>query len=295
MRKISSCSNGKVVMALALASCVFSITPAHADAVGWVTLISPTVDASSAITVKRKGAAVAYDEKTGLLACDEVLLKNDQVKVQIRLSNNERIVLDSMHPRYGIPCDRRSVADKFFAFLMAVTKKSEARNSNIPIVTITRAENSQTLPIIYSLVADRAVVLGGEKALYLTWGGGVPPYSIEITQYSDNRLVISRHNINENAVTLPKTKLQLGRYTLELKDARDNGIKEDQFYVADKLPPMPAELANAVIPDTDKTLFYADYLVGLEDGRWTLEAIQQAASIAEKTPAARTWLKSWGR
>ncbi len=299
-------SNVKSVIkvAIVLTALMSGISQAQAleETVGWVSGAN-----ASAITIKRSDKIVPYDEKIGILACDEIVLKDESAKVNIRLSNNERYTLDAKKRSLTIPCDKRGMAGELVAFLMAAANLSEMRNNTARSVSrgaISRGLSGDAItrnqfppyPYMYSLVAEFAVISSGKRSLYLTWDGGKKPYTIEIKNNSNNLIVISQKNINTHNVTLPETDLQPGLYTLVLKDTVKNRIVETQLQVVSPeiLPPMPEALKNASLSNFDKTIFYADYLVGFEDGRWTLEALQRVASIARENSAAKDWLRNWG-
>jgi predicted transposase YdaD len=60
------------------------------------------------------------------------------------------------------------------------------------------------------------------------------------------------------------------------------------------IPPIPDALRTAEIDHVARQLFYADYLVALEDGRYAMQAMQLVASLAPQTPETRAWLAYWG-
>jgi hypothetical protein len=53
-------------------------------------------------------------------------------------------------------------------------------------------------------------------------------------------------------------------------------------------------LKSPGLGDEARALFYADYLAALDDGRWTLEALQRVAALPAQSPAVRQWLLRYG-
>jgi hypothetical protein len=136
------------------------------------------------------------------------------------------------------------------------------------------------------------MLVAGERSLYVTWEGGVAPYTVTLAPYGGGTAVVEQSNIKAKAVRLPKVRLEPGRYVLEVLGSDKYGIKDDAVTVVEvsKLPDPPKALIDARLPKADHELLYAYYLEGWGNGEWTLEALQRAAAVSPPTPAVRDWL-----
>lgn len=274
-----------------------AITPAQAaDVAGWVEPDPVTqVVATSAFRLDRAGKTIAYPE-AGLNACDKLTLIDDKAIVRVRLASNLRMQLDAATPdrQIEVPCDQRGIAANLAAALRAMIRSTEQRKAKV--AGLTRDIAPLALP---ALVAPQANLVAGGRALYVSWTGGVGPFSVQLLNAAEGREVASQANIERHWVRLPVAELAAGNYTLWVRNRagyRVEGIREDGLAVVapSALPAMPDVLKSAGLPDEARTLFYADYLAGQDDGRWTLEALQRVAALPGQSPAVRQWLHRYG-
>lgn len=278
-----------------------------AGEIGWLRLAAPTADdqkVADAVRLVRHAKVVSYDEKEGLYPCDKVTLTDASATVSVVLTNGTRLRLSSESRMVPIPCEASGQAANLVNFLSAVVRKAQDRasftGSRGQVLAGSRGPeslaSSRSELSIPALIASTAVIAAGDRSLFVAWEGGTGPYSVEIATYPDGKPVVTQSAIATRSVTLAKTRLAPGRYVLIVKGKDGLGVKEDELHVvaAREIPPMPDELSSAPLKSDARMLFYADYLIGLDDGRWTLEALQQAATLARDSAAAREWLKDWG-
>jgi hypothetical protein len=83
-----------------------------------------------------------------------------------------------------------------------------------------------------------------------------------------------------------------GRYRLEVRGLRGDGMAEEQVDVlpASSLPPLPRELDTRNLSPVLRDILHAEYLLSLDQGRWTLAALQLVAAHAERDPVASAWV-----
>jgi hypothetical protein len=230
-----------------------------------------------------------------LQACDIVQLQNDQATVRITLAGYQRIQLDAtaLDHKVQVPCaETSSWYGKSLALVRVISGLATAPAANSEVLTGTRTHQSSTALKVPALGPYNPLLVAGERALYLSWNGGVPPYTVTLQRYGGGNLV-EQNNIQATAVRLPTVQLKPGRYVLVIQGSDKYAIKEDSVTVVNnsKLPPPPKALTDARLSKADRLLLYAYYLEGWGQGEWTLEALQRAAAIKPVTPAVSDWLQ----
>lgn len=242
------------------------------------------------------------DGQYDLQACDIVQLKNNLATVRITLSNYQRLQLDAKVPgrQIQVPCgEKPSWYGKPLALLRAIAGLATApatatatRTASSAVMAGTRSPDELPRLTVPALGNYDPILVAGERSLYVTWKGGVAPYTVIVLRYGGGGKVVGQNNISATSVRLPKIRLEPGRYVLEVQGSDKYGIKEDAITVveASRLPPPPKALTDANLPKADHELLYAYYLEGWGQGEWTLEALQRAAAIHPATPAVRDWL-----
>lgn len=267
--------------------------------VGWIEPTNLNKPVSSQVRIIRAGAEVAYSDADGLLACDQVKLVDKEATLRVTLSNAQRLSLSASRPEVVIPCNTPGFAERFGSLLQAITGQAEKRRTMAATrgaIAATRSRASLSVP---ALVAETAEIAEGKRAIFVSWRGGEAPFRVEILRKTEDgkvTTVVAQNNVRERSVTLPQARLPVGRYSLMITGADKQWIREDMLDVVPALsvPEIPVELKQAKLDESVRMLYYADFLVGFEDGRFTLEALQKAASIFPATAASREWLSTWG-
>jgi hypothetical protein len=273
-------------VALALALSGGAAIGQATEVVGWVEPDPKTKTVPlAAFRLDRAGKAIPYPT-TGLHACDRLTLVDEAVVVRVRLASNLRMQLDANTRELEIPCDQRGIAASLAAALQALLGSADQRK--VRVAAVTRDMTPLSLP---ALVAPQAHLIAGQRPLYLAWTGGARPFSVQLVNAADGREVVTQSRIDAQSVLLPTVALEPGRYTLWVRNRaghRIEGLRDDALFVvaAADAPRMPEVLQAAGLAEETRTLFYADYLAGLDDGRWTLEAMQQVAALKSRSPAS---------
>lgn len=267
------------------------------EVAGWVEPDPKTqVVPSAAFRLDRAGKTIPYPD-AGLHACDRLTLLDERTIVRIRLASNLRMQLDAETPglQVEIPCSERGIATSLAAALRALIGGAEQRSQRVG--ALTRDIAPLTLPAL--LAAPQVSIGAGRRALYVAWTGGVGPYSVQLLRAGGGREVSSQANIGAHSVLLPIADIEPGPYTLWVRNRaghRVEGIREDGIVAVapGAVPAMPEVLQSTGLSDEARALFYADYLVAQDEGRWTLEALQRVASLQAQSPAVRQWLLRYG-
>lgn len=266
---------------------------AEGPVVGWVE--SPDF---SAFKIKR-GEVVLPQGYADLQACDVVQLQNDLATVRVTLSGYQRVQLDANVPgrEIQVPCtEKPSWYGKPWAVVkiiagLATAPASANSRKYVERATFSRAPAEAPRLVVPALGNYDPLLVVGERSLYLTWEGGVAPYTVTLQRYGGGKLA-EQTDIRTTSVRLPRVSLEPGRYVLVVQGSDKYGIKEDAVTVVEaaQLPLPPKALTDARLPKADHELLYAYYLEGWGQGQWTLEALQRATAIHPATPVVRDWL-----
>ncbi len=290
MKLALSARGNKSLIKLAIACLLPSSSLAQSHFVAWVD--NPNY---LQFNIERNGKRI--ENQADLLACDIVHLLDEQAKISISFSNGSRYLLDSeiSAKKVEIPCAaKRSFSDKAFDTLKAISgnKKIKRWFDNESESVVTRSPEKANLSV--SFFGNYTPYLtAGQRTIYLTWAGGMPPFTVEFKR-TDNKLILAKSSgILTNNVSLPTTTLQSGQYTLSIIDTNKIERKDDSVTVIDEsmLPPPPQELLDAKLQKEEYDLIYTIFLEGIGKGEWRFEALQRAAALQQSSPISKAWLE----
>jgi hypothetical protein len=265
---------------------------ASGDAFAWLE------DESQAryIAVERQGKAVSYDSSAGLQACDVVKFSEGASAgppppIYISKVDGSRVRLNREKP-LKISCSSgEGVTQQVLAFLQSIVHGSNIR---MRAIAVTKGEAPCSTAVDVPLLAEKGPIMlvAGRPSLLVAWTGSSPPVNAEMRS-ADGTIVGQARAVREHVLEMKASITTPGQYTLKLEDACNTNIGEDDVEVVplQQRPAMPDELASLAEPQ--RTLFYADYLVALKDGRWGLEALQVAGSLPRDNPLVEGWLEQW--
>jgi hypothetical protein len=257
------------------------------------------IDGASAPTaalvrIQRAGKDVTYQAAVGLLACDQLQLLDAKKVVRIVLADGARVRLDASQPLAKIACDSNTIGTTLGRLLSAWNSQSDTRDTAAGVLS--RDEGPLELPILF---APSGAVMAQADQLYLTWRGGKGPFTMALRD-AGGANVAERARIATHAtvLALPLPRMVPGKYALQLSDSsnENSSLTEENMVIVEgsTIPSMPTELREAELDPTARQLFYADFLVAYEDGRYAMQALQLVAALKPQTAASRSWLASWG-
>jgi hypothetical protein len=252
------------------------------------------------IQISRSGRIAPYDREAGFRACDEVSLAPAAptvvAPVAISTADGSRYILDRGSGPIKIPCSPAvGLAHDTATFLRALIQKS---NMRLPMMAATRGQASCSGPndVVVPLLSTQAdiptLLVSDRRSLVLTWVGSAAPFQIELDS-PEGTPVTHVVSFDGHILRTPPTTLPVGRYRLRLLDSCGAGVEDDDVEVvaAIQRPKLPKELQQ--LPEPQKTIFYADYLIALDDGRWGLEALQLVGALPRSDSAAQAWIARW--
>jgi hypothetical protein len=249
------------------------------------------------VRVVRGNQTHGYDPATGFLACDQVSLTSAASgTIAIATTDGARLLLGDRIRSVKLPCSSRTgVARDVAMFLQALLRKS---NMRIPVVAATRgaagkcALHDLDMPFLSSGENIPTMLTSDSSPLVLAWTGTAGPFTIQIDS-PDGSAMLRAAAIEANVYRAEVKSLPRGHYQLHLSDSCHGELEDDYLKVVApaERPPVPPQIAD--LPEPGRTIFYADYLLGLGDGRWGLEALQLVARLPDTDPEARAWIRQW--
>jgi hypothetical protein len=294
--------------------------PLPTDTDGYVAVIEEHFPANAGLAdlviIKRHGETLSIiSDSVDLMTGDEIFVKRRDAAIAVRmLADNTLIpVRKSAQPSQGDNADltiKPAVLAGLHGGPLTLFKRillgpdntrsdsGVAGSRAIPSSTCYNEGGKTNEPIPFRipiLTASSSMIASGRRALFVSWLGGVPPFSVTLSVAETGKVVVNAPAIrNACATYLPPTDLAPGHYRLTLTDANHFREQEDELYVADSSPSAPSELREADLPDDARQIYTATWLAVLERGKWAFEAQQRVASMDCRSPAVQDWLEKWG-
>jgi hypothetical protein len=164
-----------------------------------------------------------------------------------------------------------------------------------PCYNETRKTNEPVMFRIPILAASRSVLAAGNRAIFVSWQGGVPPFSVTLSTAETGVVIAKTTGVNACAGRLPSVSLTPGHYRLAVTDANNVAEQEESlFSVVGDAPTTPRELREADIPEEARQLYTATWMTVLDGGEWAFEAQQRVAAMDCHSAAVQDWLRHWG-
>lgn len=250
----------------------------------------------AALKVMRGAAAAPSD--SALQPCDELVFDSSQsVFKQVRVTTvrgGRNIVLNQERTSAVLSCNKVAQSEAWVQVWRAISggERAAAVAGTRTSAAATRGTKLE-LPV---LRAEMSNLAAGHRSLYLTWTGGKSPYRVTLKRAGADDILAEVKDIAATSTRLPVRDLKPGQYSIELFEKSGNGLRDDAVFLVDhkQLPGIPAAITNGKLSPDEAELLYIYYLEGLPAGRWVFEAMQRAAAIQGRLPAAAEWLQSYG-
>ncbi len=174
-----------------------------------------------------------------------------------------------------------SHCEKPLHLLRSTTPVNIKSNGSADPVTISWPNSQEQPPYLFA----------GKRPLYLTWWGGQSPYTITVTGVDNSVLLPSPLKTEQPPIKISEVEFKPGEYQAIIKDNANN---ETPFRFTVVTQPAtvnyPPEAKATELPATVRKTLQATWLATQENGKWSFEAYQQVADIAENYYPA--WLLS---
>ena len=165
-----------------------------------------------------------------------------------------------------------------------VSKKPEPQAFSIPLL----AEN-------------KALLVAGERSLYLAWEGGKAPYWVQVfSEHNPKEAFLIQHQVHARQVQFEKKLFTPGYYRAIIISI-DGGWHNTQadFKVVKNLPTAlqktETEMQASTLPVETKQTLLAAWLAQQDKGVWQFEAYQRVAGIAKNYQPALLVVEGMGK
>jgi hypothetical protein len=276
----------------------------------------PNVRLTEVARVRRRGQdLVITSNSLDLLPGDQIFMNRGDAALVVRiLASNQRIIVrrsegvsradvaDLTIKQPSLPGLRGGPLAWFEGVLRGADQTGDgsavaaSRAVNTGICYNDSGKTNEPIPFqIPSLRANSSVLAAGRRALYVSWRGGAPPFSVRMSSAENGRIIVEAVSVRDAcAVYLPPVEFLPGQYRLTVTDANNVEEQEDNLFVAPEAPTYPVELRDAGITEEARDIYAATWLTVLDGGKWAFEAQQRVAAMDCRSPAVQDWLRQWG-
>lgn len=257
------------------------------------------------IAIQRNGSAVRYVR--GFHACDVVSRIDSEaadhanVDVIIVTLGGQRVSLTGSRS-YTIPCSRGGVGANVLAFMEGVMRLVATRQKSVSAAGRGSCDGSGSglaMPVI-PRTRRSTMITESRQQYHFRWSGGLPPYAIEIRSLprgDEAEGVVAMRDMMHRAITVPIARLRPGHYTFTLSDACSTFVVDYDLHVVaeSERPSLPGPLKGSDLSEVERAIWYANYLVSIDEGQWQVEAMQLVARVPQQDdPRVKGWLAQWG-
>jgi hypothetical protein len=225
-----------------------------------------------------------------LYAGDEITVSQPEAWIKLNLAGYQEEVTQKNSP-YLVTADKGkvpSVLSNLVAWLGRLMPFHEAETKDTPVASVhTRGVNTGNTNglALYLLSSNSGRLLAGQRVLHLGWFGGKPPYTVTVTRGKTSVVLLTLPTEQPWLQTMAMN-WTTGEYKVTIEDANGLSVSHPFTVVTDAIP-YPKELYTVKLtPEVQMTL-QATWLAAQENGKWSFEAYQQVAGVAEKYYPAR--------
>jgi hypothetical protein len=299
-------------------ACLFA-GPAWSAPVAYVERFFPTgAQLSQLIQVERAGRLLRFEgNKLDLEPGDQIFVTNPNAVIVVRYIANNDPVTVRQSVRTGSTKEQAdlTVGSSSLPGLKGELKAwfedqltGADRNGHKPLPAASKGVGAPGVcfnetgrtddPMSFNvpiLTAEKSQIVSGPRELFVSWRGGVPPFSVTFADAKTGAVIVRLADIHAACFArLPEKELAVGRYRLTVTDANNVKEEEDSLFVVDHSPSMPPELRDAPLADEARQLYFATWLSAIDDGEWAFEAQQRVAAMDCHSAAVQDWLRRWG-
>lgn len=277
--------------------CAAAIVAAHPDSahaqtpVGVVSHFEPVPQSSSAVLIRRanqseRSLRIAEE----LLEGDVIRVPNRDVTVHIMRSGGSHVICEVT--ARNSECSWQAQGSGFWRQLPQYWTEIVDMLNPSPVAanSVTRGpgqEQNDPLRIPVSK-GVRQNLLRSSGGVPVIWFGGKPPFRMTLRS---GEAEVDKGETSQRFIALPYEELCSADSTYF--KVRDNagGEADINFTCVDALPPNEIAALYEHMLQADRTFILATFLSRLDNGAWTLEAVQQVRRIPEPSLAARMFVE----
>jgi hypothetical protein len=255
--------------------------------VGIVVSISPHPGQSLAgpVILKTLNSEHRLGEGEFVSENDEIIVPNRDASVVISQSRGSLIICDPKNPTDT--CKARvystgsylSPVGKFYDAIVRITSRVGSYASSATLST--RSYDQPEAPEM-ELGGNRIQKIAvGERQLWLSWSGGLPPFRVSLTS-SRGPIALGTSDLPE--ITLGPVRIARGTINLSIEDNRGRKFTA-KLTASEDLPVAPNYSASAPTSELARYLAAA-WLSQQDNGVYRLEAAQRLSTLARTLPVA---------
>ena len=241
-------------------------------------IVSDYEGAARQYRVLQRGEETPLRRSMLLGAGDEVSVQTEEGRVTLVDLQGRTTVVHGAGERYVVPKTvSPSWLDNGFRGVLAWYQGLAASADKVKEFT-TRGENDP--PRLLGMVRGENLVPDTLETIHLQWGGGSPPYLLEIV---GGGVVAWSASVESGSVDVPAGRLTEERYEVRVSsrrhgsEIRDSGV----FFLVpvDELPERALAIAATRLPPADKSLLVSLALAAHPE--WQFAALQYAIDAAD--------------
>jgi len=158
--------------------------------------------------------------------------------------------------------------------------------SSSPVSTSSRGhEDPLSLPLIEN---GTSLIGSSHTALALAWDGGTAPFHIQVLGPGGRQLAGTDADGWRVRLPLPAGRLASGPIHVVIQDRTGDTVRRSLEVVSpESVPAASAPLSHHDLPPELQTVLAADSLIQTHRKRWTFEAYQDVAPLADSYEPAR--------
>jgi hypothetical protein len=250
------------------------------------------------LQIVRDQHVVAYSPEVGLLSCDQVSISETAARstteIAIAAVDGSRLSVKRGRAPVTIGCaSTPGVSQQLAVFLRNLFTRS---NERVMQLAATRQPcRAPDIPLLSQSRKLPTLLSAGRTSLLLTWVG-VAPLDVNLWSGGGGRLA-HEGAVDEHVLRLSAPIQAPGNYALQIKNRchADSGkVSAGRMSIrvvpAGQRPPLPQELQE--LPEPQRTIFYADFLLSQADGIWGLEGLQLVGALPESA-VVKEWIGQW--
>lgn len=253
-----------------------------AQEIGWIDTIEGPRDQ---VLLLRNGKADNARLFDVVQEGDQIQIKSPAAAVKIGTGEGSGFRIDFPQSPYVMKASGKppSIPGNLMKWLSSHFQANEKGKSLDRLASLsTRDVESSQGELVAPYLAKRFAMASGNRALYFSWKGGVAPFTVKLVNQDTGTAAFEEKKIPDRRIQTKPTTLPEGLYRLDISDTQ-GAVYEDLIRVVapQQLPPAPEDIRLTTLPDRTRRLVYIAWLAAQDNGKWIIEAMQQAAELAD--------------
>jgi len=257
---------------------LWSIHLIAADA-GWINSFDGDSDS---YLIKRSNTTIPTTVFTVLQVGDVISVNNAKNYIELYLNGGEKSAKIKRQNSPFIITENAKIPDSADDLWVWLKERFNDWHQLTQLSTITEASNTITMPLL-SNELEPVALIAKNRALYLQWDGGQPPYTVEIKKRLES---IASINSSMTIVKMGVINFAVdSSYRVKVLDSTGQDFMGGFRTVEFTQMPVYQNLLNSELPIEIQQTLQAIWLTKQNNGKWIFEAYQQVAPLNDYQPA----------